>query len=305
MARGRVGGTRSKVSGKIGSQVYQIQKGTDGTLQQVVYSKPESYARVNTPDIAKNKMKMSVVERAMGVFRDIVASSFEGVPEGTESVSEWSRANIELIAADMQEHWDTVGSFDYTRKDVPGATAGRYLISRGTLIYGWAGTVIWNYYTPYTFIYYSMYIDGAQTVGHFKELQNLKAGDYYTMVLLVKGLQPQDTCVRYIRMIVDDELSDDTIITRGNAWRLMKFATNGPVTVTFDPDGCVYKFTYNPREEPLLDRVIGWGIIRSSYIDGKWRKSTQYLKPYWWSGTYANTNVKPSDVYDTWYNETE
>lgn len=303
MGRGRVGGTRSLISGAVGAEIYYISKNSKGELEQVVQAKPESYARVNTREVAICKMRMSVIERAMGAFKEIIAHSFEGVPEGTESVSEWSRANISLVTQDMTEHWDSVGQFDYTRKDVGGATAGKYLMSRGSLRYSWTGIVRWQYRSPYTFRFSTTYQQGSPTVGKFKESQNLETGDYYTMCLLVRGLSLADTCARYIRLQITDKLADDVVLNEANAWDLWNISTNAPLQTVFEPDGAVYRFTYDPRQEVGLDTVIGWAIIRSAFKNGKWCKSTQFMRTYFDDGLWAASNIKPEDVFNTWYNE--
>ena len=49
MASGRVGGTRSKVSGQIGGEVYRIVKNDDGTYSQIVSVKGETTVNYTTP----------------------------------------------------------------------------------------------------------------------------------------------------------------------------------------------------------------------------------------------------------------
>lgn len=97
MASGRVGGTRSRVSGQIGTEVYQIRKNPDGSYSQVVMAKAETRKDHLTYEVARQRLFMSVIMRHMNLLTNFMSAFDEYTPDGTLSVQEFVRINLERL----------------------------------------------------------------------------------------------------------------------------------------------------------------------------------------------------------------
>ena len=82
MARGRLGGTKSKIRGKVGSEVYQLKRDPNGTLLQSVYAMPESPTYSNSERQAKNRCIMGQIERMWHLLPDIIRQCYADVAAG-------------------------------------------------------------------------------------------------------------------------------------------------------------------------------------------------------------------------------
>ena len=87
MAVGRVGGTKSLISGQVGNTIYQIVPDGDGGYSQKVMAKPESYRYTNTDKQALQRMKICVVETAMKQMKRLLGISFQSARNKTASVN--------------------------------------------------------------------------------------------------------------------------------------------------------------------------------------------------------------------------
>lgn len=101
MARGRVGGTHSRISGKVGDEVYIVQKKADGSYFQVVQALPETREDVLTPEKCRQRCYMSVIMSHMPLLTDFMSAAFDGIPNGTLSVQEFVRLNVKTIQQEI------------------------------------------------------------------------------------------------------------------------------------------------------------------------------------------------------------
>lgn len=305
MARSRVGGTRGLLSGKYAQQVYTIRQSADGGYQQVISAVPEGTPSADSPTLARQRMIMSVVERAMGLFRDIVQHSYEGYSDPDLAVAEWSRENIKLVTDDVNEHWDGLSEFSYTVRGSVGASFGRFQISKGSLTYAWFGQSAVDYRENGRGDFYTWGFNSPITVREFKEYNRFETGDYYTMVVLFRGREPYTNWVGYYRILVTDKVADNAILTTANAMQLLEFTGNFNLDVTFNQTRSSYHFSYNTADSHRACQTLGWGFIRSAYRNGKWLKSTSKLRVYITDPDYRPyiPVLNPSEVWDSWYTE--
>ena len=93
MASGRVGGTKSKVSGTIGSEVYSLRRNPDGTYSQVVSAKPETTTYTNT--------EKQAAQRRANLFCRLAANFYslktKDMPAGREALGDWLGWVVSLI----------------------------------------------------------------------------------------------------------------------------------------------------------------------------------------------------------------
>lgn len=137
MASGRVGGTRSRVSGAIGSEVYRVIRNDDGTYTQIVQAKGEQTSTFTTPRLQAQRMVTAMVESMMKELKPVARISMQSGANKSKSLNAFSSFNLNRVAQDCKANWYGNNQFVYPRhyrtdidiKDL----GGTYLISAGTL----------------------------------------------------------------------------------------------------------------------------------------------------------------------------
>ena len=132
MAKSKSGGTRSYLRGKIGADVYSVGKDGKGKKQQVVRSLAEVVSNPQTEAQMRGRMIMSTVMQAVAGLSQIVDHSFDGVPNGQPSISEFIRRNYALVKADVAAHPSEGNSFGLNKYQEKGVRQGAYIVSNGT-----------------------------------------------------------------------------------------------------------------------------------------------------------------------------
>ena len=131
MAKSKSGGTRSYIRGKIGADVYSIGKDGKGAKQQVVRSLAEVVSNPQTALQMKGRMIMSTVMQTVSALSQIIDHSFDGLPTGQPSISEFISRNYALIKADVEAHPSANNVFGLNKYQEKGALGGAYIISNG------------------------------------------------------------------------------------------------------------------------------------------------------------------------------
>lgn len=139
MARGRLGGTKAKIRGKVGTDIYQLKRDSNGTLIQSVYGQNTSPAYSNTEAQAKNRCIMGQIERMWHWLPQIIKDSFASVPRGALSFQRFSKLNYPLLRDDFETHFEEDNVFSWVPKREMQAPAGTWLLTDGTL-----PEVTWN-----------------------------------------------------------------------------------------------------------------------------------------------------------------
>lgn len=133
MASGRVGGTKSKVSGTIGSEVYSLRRNPDGTYSQVVSAKPETTTYTNTEKQAAQRMVTAMIEALMRDLTPVARISMQSGVNPSKSLNAFSSFNLNKVREDMIANWYGNQKFVYPVKDSDVKLGGIYTISAGTL----------------------------------------------------------------------------------------------------------------------------------------------------------------------------
>lgn len=131
MAKSKSGGTRSYLRGRIASDVYSIGRDASGKKQQVVRSLAEQVKNPQTIAQMRGRMIMSTVMQAVSALAPIIDHSFDNVPNGQPSISEFIRRNYALIKADVAAHPASSNSFGLNKYQEKGIKNGVYLLSDG------------------------------------------------------------------------------------------------------------------------------------------------------------------------------
>lgn len=133
MASGRVGGTKSKVSGTIGSEVYSLRRNPDGTYSQVVSAKPETTTYTNTEKQAAQRMVTAMIEALMRDLTPVARISMQSGVNPSKSLNAFSSFNLNKVREDMIANWYDNQKFVYPIKESDVKLGGIYTISAGTL----------------------------------------------------------------------------------------------------------------------------------------------------------------------------
>lgn len=234
MAKSKSGGTRSYIRGKIGADVYSVGKDGKGKRQQVVRSLAEQVANPQTEAQMFGRMVMSTVMQAVSAMKPIIDHSFDGVPAGQPSISEFIRRNYALVAADAKAHPASDNAFGLNKYQEKGPKQGAYILSKGNVQVP-AGIVIGTNRAEFTVTLSAQ----AHKVSDLKAAMGHTNGDdYYTVVAI--GYGDGDILeFGFIRFRINPALADDTDITSSNIGSV--FLTEGNQTANVAIDNNVVK----------------------------------------------------------------
>ena len=252
MAKSKNGGSRAYIRGRIGSDVYSVGKNGMGEKQQVVRSLAEQVSNPRTSGQMFGRMIMSTVMQAVSALTSIIDHSFDGVPKGQPSISQFIKNNYALIKADAQTHSDSGNFFGLNKYQEKGVMMGKYIVSDGNVVLPTAIT------TAYGGLQIEMPATGY-TVGDLKVALGLSADGYLTYVAVndAKG-------VEFFRVRLVTALADSTVISGSNKDSL--FDVEGNVTVATAVSTKYFTFSFTPAGTDA-----SYGVIVSEKIEGAWK----------------------------------
>lgn len=308
MAVGRVGGTRSKIRGKVGNEIYQIMHAADGKLVQIVRAIEESRYNPNTFDQRCARLAMSVIMRAMSQFKPILQSSWEGSDSMSASFESFVRANypvvrdyVDLIRDALKEgYWPFDPYFNMPDKHIPSVLGGIWQISAGTLSYQFREIQNVNQggHPNYEM---RMWLPAARcSWAQFIRYHQISVGDYWTQVFTVESAVPADGLCKYVRMTLADGWDSETILTTENVPLLFLFEGNFTPIVFLDSIARQIVFRWDGQSSYSDHYVTSWGIVKSVYKDGLWRRANEHMQTYY---RYMEDDMvwrTPLDVWPQW-----
>lgn len=201
MAKSKSGGTRSYIRGRVGADVYSIGKDAKGAKQQVVRSLAETVSNPQTINQMRGRMIMSTVMQAVSGMAKIIDHSFDNVPQGQPSISEFISRNYALIKADVAANASGNNRFALSEYHVKGVQQGRYVISDGAAVLP-AGVTVQGYTLKFP------ELAAAATIADFKAAINWQDGDYITFC----GIDDAGA-FHYVRLKLNSDLVDTDPIT--------------------------------------------------------------------------------------------
>lgn len=119
MAKSKSGGTRSYLRGRIASDVYSIGRDASGKKQQVVRSLAEQVKNPQTAAQMAQRMRMASVAQLSKALHQFIDHSFDNVPNGQPSISEFTKRALQAYAADSALGTPTFGYLNYGSKNYP------------------------------------------------------------------------------------------------------------------------------------------------------------------------------------------
>lgn len=260
MAKSKNGGSRAYIRGRLGSDVYSVGKTSQGKKQQVVRSLAESVSNPRTSAQMFNRMVMSTVMQAVSAFKPIIDHSFDGLPTGQPSISEFIRRNYALVKADAVAHPSTGNSFGLNAYQEKGLKRGCYVVSAGEAVYpdtitaaGGSGGLIIN-------------IGSTLTYGALKAAWGLSADEYITLIGFKEGPNYNEDGViipTFSRLSIKSGLSEDTELTSANALAAFDIEGSDELHVRLN-EGSLIIFGSNDTESDLYGKTVSILARKSS-----------------------------------------
>lgn len=205
MAKSKSGGTRSYIRGRVGSDVYSVGRNAKGAKQQIVRSLAETVANPQTVAQMRGRMIMSTVMQAVSAMRPIIDHSFDNVPTGQPSISEFISRNYALIKADVATNPSGSNAFGLNSYQEKGARVGNYLLSAGDI------SLNDNYIVPSSGFQAQLnsgVAEGDVTVAALRTALALGKDDFVTVV----GFD-EDGAFAFVRLHIKDSLEDTAVIS--------------------------------------------------------------------------------------------
>lgn len=212
MAKAKSGGTRSYLRGRIANDVYSIGKDSKGKKQQVVRSLAETVSNPQTIAQMRGRMIMSTVMQAVSGLTGLVDHSFDNVPNGQPSISEFIRRNYALVKADVAAHPASGNKFALNKYQKKGALPGAYVVSAGAAVV--PSNVLTNLSAGGNI---AIILTGENiTAKQVRDAFGVTKDDFLTSVVIEsqKG-------VHFFRVQLNFDLADDTVITESNIRQLL------------------------------------------------------------------------------------
>jgi hypothetical protein len=278
MAKSKSGGTRSYIRGRVGSDVYSVGRDAKGAKQQVVRSLAETVANPQTVAQMRGRMIMSTVMQAVSAMRPIIDHSFDNVPTGQPSISEFISRNYALIKADVAAHPATGNQFSLNEYLEKGIKPGAYIVSSGDAVV----PTVWAINSSGNLAFELP--EGSVTIAKLKEVSGLGPDDYITLVAF-NGQKKFD----FVRLRINPALADTTTIKADNIGSVFLQEGTFEVAVELQSNFVALDFSTN--------MAGGWvqcgGFIISRKTDAGYSHSTCTITD---SGTFVFSHNVPADT---------
>lgn len=323
MASGRVGGTRSKISGAVGDVVYQIKRNPDGTYTQIVYGKPEDVTQTITPRGQAQKMCTSMVEALMRDLKEVGRVCMQSAANKSKSLNAFSSFNLQLVAQDCKANWYGNNQFLYPPTTWKGATyeclGGRYMISSGTGQFDLFDECL------FTDEPYKIWHTGAMTSKHFSGIRfDVKLGQesfdqfmqrhrmtsldsMYFVYFHEWGVWDPDeeadipyTGYDFIKVSVNPSVRFSEIITRENVADFFLCESKRDIWKAISDDGSNFYVGALFEQVSASETCPFFGAFSIYYCEGKKRITSRYLHAEGDSAENYLINNNPAEVFGSW-----
>lgn len=265
MAKSKSGGTRAYLRGRIASDVYSIGRDASGKKQQVVRSLAEQVANPQTIAQMRGRMIMSTVMQAVSGMAPIIDHSFDNVPNGQPSISEFIRRNYALIKADVSEHPAAGNTFGLNQYQEKGVKGGAYIISDGAAILPSYVDVSLLDAGAVTFVGNATDL----TAGALRDRFGVTEDDFFTLCFITN-----DGEFTFLRASISNALADDTEISDANAEQMF---------IIDNPFGLPLEFSFAEGQLGIaVTRMLAFagGVIFSNSNAGKFDHSKCVLRTF-------------------------
>lgn len=326
MAISRVGGTKGKLSGQVGSTIYQIRKNTDGTFTQIAYNKGERTETTFSPKLQAQRMCMGMVESLMKQLKPLIGISFQAGTNKTKSCNAFSAANLRLVQRDCMEHWYANNKFVFPLqyKGYPDFSelGGPYMISSGSLKDNLYDELLFDSYAPaqwrdlpYTDsalwgLKFNVRV-GVDTLEQFRQAHKMTILDkicfagFKTWISYEPDPEDPQTLSKHDYFIAsfDRSVPSNVVLSPDVLVGLFKFNTNADPRVYISRDndaicvGCCLDFQHADES------YYYWAGFSESHLTGKKQISTSFYGNDLSDSDPYLVERQPSMVFGSWMGE--
>lgn len=326
MASGRVGGTKAKVSGQIGSSIYQVRKNPDGTYSQIVYAKGTQTVSTTTPRLQAQRMCTAMVECLMADLKEVARISMQSYPNKSKSLNAFSSFNLRLVAQDCKTNWYSGNRFQYPSMSevhyYDNDLGGPFMISSGTLQFNIFDREVADdfpyvdWVLPYTsdtqyFYGVGFNITAGMTVGQFMKSHRMTYLDSFVFCGLDEYIDydnhPDDpqTVLRHIYYIakVNAKVNENEVMTADTIQRLFNLDGNADFVTLMRADGTGFAIGYLAEYATKNEHLHYTACFSISYYAGKKKiSSSTYHNPFGDTEPWA-LDATPTYVFGSWMGE--
>lgn len=267
MAQSKIGGTKSFIHGKVGSEVYYTDHDLDGEIIQVVKSVPDTVRNPRTAAQNRGRIIMATLYKAVGALTPLVNHSFEGYVAGRPSLAHFFSVNYKLIKQDIESHPDANYEFGLVQWKGLYPRPGAFVIAEGPLT---LGSYIEIYYESTRNIICARIKTpkASKTISDLKNNLNMEIGDFLTIVVITS-----DGKVQYQKLTWKYEGDTSLVISPDTFFDVFK--VDGTLPISF--------LTYTIGKSYFLrwhELIVGGsiGIVLTKIIDGVQIRSSSTMK---------------------------
>lgn len=306
MASGRVGGTRAKIKGVVGNEVYQIVSDGKGGTEQKVFAKPEGKEFALTPELAKQRIFMSIVMRHMQLLTDVMNAAFENIPEGTLCVQNFARVNIRW----MQEHYLDDPTFNYLKWfPMYGETIALpfpLILTEGTFhtFAAYVSSYSWSSQVGQITIKLG---DGrlSMTLGQFRDQLEWGINEYLCHVFFTVGADQEQSRYHYYRFNWKKDLDWNQRCDAADWNNVFDIVSTEPLHANIEtsPESDWMNVRFESDLRADLRYGKGQCTIQFGYQEGKWRISQSQISVATGNTIRGHQRYSFNDVFDSWYTD--
>lgn len=326
MASGRVGGTKSKISGQVGSAIYQVRRNDDGSYTQVVTAKGERTETSTTPRLQAQRMCTAMVESMMRDLKPVGRISMQSGANKSKSLNAFSHFNLLRVAQDCKTNWYGNNQFVYPQhsrddlniKDL----GGPYMISSGTLQFELFDSLYYdtcplqnlkgnftagNQFYGVKFMIPADVTTYGQLLRHWR-MTRLDAVVFCGLRYYLEQPDPEQDGVEYIKhnyliMTPNPAIKDDQLITDDLLAQAFLINYSLAPIVTRSKDNSYFVVGWKTELDSLDEVFWYWAGFSISYLDGRKKiSSSSYSSPDGSTFPWLR-NASPSDVFGSWMSE--
>lgn len=308
MAKSATGGTRGGLRGGLGDVYYQLTSNPNGDVVQLVKAWNKSKENVNTPKQAIARMICATMMWMMHRLKHIIQGTFEGRPQGANSINYFSQLNLKLIRDIAANHWYDAFLVRYPEKGIDEKCIAPCIISEGSLQLPKCISVV----TRGEYLERDMYI----TFDHWpiqmidiRRALGLKKGDSLLLINFWTTYASNVDPVRYSRISLNYDINDYTTITQQNF--ASAFITEGNTICYKRLDATnkrirLYLSNWFETEYSTWQMTIGYhAVLINKKERNLWRINTAMLTPPDGVTDIPFSSVAASEVFYSWWPEYE
>lgn len=323
MATGRVGGTKAKIRGQVGNEIYQIRNNGDGTYTQIVMEKGVRTETETSELLQAQRMRTAMVEAFMRDLKPVGQISSQYEKTKSASLNAMSSHNLKLVGEDCKAHWYGDNDFFYPYMNNKGTiteeVGGCYVLSFGTLSYDFFNGIVntdesWRYfngvlpwYEGFAFLNFEG-LNDSMTVADFMKARRMTRKDLFVLAIFRSWFEWESddeeskhyTRHEYIIAQVNPEISDQQKLTSDVLQNLFVLTSSGTPRVIVSLDGSRLGIGFIVDYYNSDERIYFAGGFSISYASGKKMVSPARMQSTdEMSGEFLNGG-KPTEVFYSW-----